>query len=100
MAGERFCVRNSGVSAIVESIIKRMIPNFNSMSKGELRAYVIAHPEDRSAFHTFVVGVASQDENRCTAEASPETFDIPNSNTEVKEVEILIQQKLAQLKAS
>jgi hypothetical protein len=35
-----------------------------------------------------------------TAEASPATFDIPNSNVEVKEVEILIQQKLAQLKMS
>jgi hypothetical protein len=66
--------------------------NFDTMTKGELRAYVIAHPDDRSAFHIFV--------DRFTAEASPETFDIPNSNTEVKEVEILIQQKLAQLKAS
>ncbi len=77
-----------------------MNPDFNTMTKGELRSYVIAHPDDRSAFHTFVVGVASQDENRFTAEASPETFNIPNSNAEVKEVEFLIQQKLAQLKAS
>jgi hypothetical protein len=69
-----------------------MIPDFNAMTKGELRAYVIAHADDRSAFHTFV--------DRFTAEASSETFDIPNSNTEVKEVENLIQQKLAQLKAS
>jgi hypothetical protein len=69
-----------------------MNPSFNSMSKDELRAYVIAHPEDRSAFHTFV--------DRFTAEDSPETFNIPNSNAEVKEVENLIQQKLAQLKAS
>jgi hypothetical protein len=69
-----------------------MNPDFNIMPKGELRAYVIAHPDDRSAFHTFV--------DRFTAEASPETFDIPNSNAEVKEVEILIQQKLTQLKAS
>ncbi len=61
-----------------------------SGSQGELRAYVIAHPNDRSAFHTFV--------DRFTAEASPAMFDSPNSNAEVKEVEILIQQKLAQLK--
>jgi hypothetical protein len=67
-----------------------MNPDFNTMTKGELRAYVIAHPDDQSAFHRFV--------DRFTAEASPETFNIPNSNTEVKEVEILIQQKLAQLK--
>jgi hypothetical protein len=69
-----------------------MNPDFDTMTKGELRDYVITHPDDRSAFRMFV--------DRFTAEASPETFNIPNSNTEVKEVEILIQQKLAQLKAS
>jgi hypothetical protein len=69
-----------------------MNPDFNTMTKGELRAYVIAHPEDRSAFHMFV--------DRFTAEASSTTFDIPISNAEVKEVEILIRQKLAQLKTS
>jgi hypothetical protein len=69
-----------------------MNPNFDTMTKGELRAYVIAHPDDLSAFHTFV--------DRFTADASPETFDLPNSNDEFKQVEILIQQKLAQLKAS
>jgi hypothetical protein len=69
-----------------------MNPDFDTMTKGELRAYVIAHPDDRSAFHLFV--------DRFTAEASPEMFNIPNSNAEVKEVEILIQQKLAQLKMS
>jgi hypothetical protein len=65
-------------------------PNFSVMTKGELRAYVIAHPDDKAAFHTFV--------DRFTAEAPPETFDILNSNTEVEEVEILIRQKLDQLK--
>jgi hypothetical protein len=69
-----------------------MNPDFDTMTKGELRAYVIAHPDDQSAFRMFV--------DRFTAEASPATFDIPNSNAEVKEVEILIQQKLAQLKTS
>jgi hypothetical protein len=69
-----------------------MNPDFDTMTKGELRAYVIAHPDDRSAFRMFV--------DRFTAEASPETFNIPNSNAEVKEVETLIQQKLAQLKTS
>jgi hypothetical protein len=69
-----------------------MNPDFDTMTKGELRAYVIAHPDDQSAFHLFV--------DRFTAEASPEMFNIPNSNAEVKEVEILIQQKLAQLKMS
>jgi hypothetical protein len=69
-----------------------MNPDFDTMTKGELRAYVIAHPDDRSAFRMFV--------DRFTAEASSETFNIPNSNADVKEVEILIQQKLAQLKTS
>ncbi len=69
-----------------------MKPDFDTMTKGELRAYVIAHPDDRSAFHTFV--------DRFTAEASPATYDIPNSNAEVKHVELLIQQKLAQLKTN
>lgn len=67
-------------------------PNFSTMAKGELRAYVIAHPDDKAAFRTFV--------DRFTAEASPETFDIPKSNTDVEEVEMLIRQKLEQLKTS
>lgn len=64
-----------------------MKPNFTTMSKRDLRAYLIAHPEDKDAFHTFV--------DRFTADASPETFDIPNSIDEIKQVEALIRQKLA-----
>ena len=67
-------------------------PDFINMTKIELRAYVIAHPDDRAAFHAFV--------DRFTSEASPQTFDIPKSNAEVEEVEILIRQKLEQLKTS
>lgn len=66
--------------------------DFSAMSKSELRTYVITHPSNKIAFHTFV--------DRFTSEASPETFDIPNSNAELEEVEILIKQKLEQLKAS
>ncbi|MGL5874362.1 MAG: DUF6887 family protein [Xenococcaceae cyanobacterium] len=69
-----------------------MNPDFSTMTKGELRAYVIAHPNNKTAFHAFV--------DRFTAEASPETFDIPNSNAEIEDVEILIQQKLEQLKSN
>jgi hypothetical protein len=69
-----------------------MKSDFNTMTKSELRAYVITHPDDKTAFHIFV--------DRFTAEASPETFDIPNSNSEIEEVEILIKQKLEQPKAS
>ncbi|MEI6331285.1 MAG: hypothetical protein WCP16_18735 [Pseudanabaena sp. ELA645] len=60
------------------------------MSKGELRSYVITHPDNKNAFHAFV--------DRFTANASPETFDVPNSKNEMEEVEILIKQKLEQLK--
>lgn len=69
-----------------------MNPDFNTMTKGELRAYVITHPDDKTAFHTFV--------DRFTAEASSETFDIPNSNAEMEQVEILIREKLERLKMS
>lgn len=67
-----------------------MHPDFSSMTKIELRAYVIAHPNDKAAFHAFV--------DRFTSEASTEIFDIPKSNSEVEEVEILIRKKLEQLK--
>ncbi|MEH2274558.1 MAG: hypothetical protein V7K40_07040 [Nostoc sp.] len=67
-------------------------PDFSSMSKTELRAFVIAYPDNKTAFRAFV--------DRFTSEASPETFDIPKSNTEIEEVEILIKQKLEQLKMS
>jgi hypothetical protein len=67
-------------------------PDYSALTKSELRAYVIAHPDDKVAFHTFV--------DRFTAEASPETFDVPKSIAEVEEVEILIKQKLEQLKTN
>jgi hypothetical protein len=69
-----------------------MNPDFTTMTKGELRAYVITHPDDKTAFHSFV--------DRFTAEASSETFDIPRSNAEVEQVEILIREKLGTLKKS
>lgn len=69
-----------------------MQPDFNTMTRGELRAYIVAHPSDKAAFHAFV--------DRFTAEASPETFDIPNSSAEIEEVEMLIRQRLEQPKTS
>ncbi len=66
--------------------------NFSVMTKIELRAYVIAHPNDKTAFHAFV--------DRFTSEASPETFDLPRSDAEFEELEILIRHKLEQSKMS
>jgi hypothetical protein len=67
-----------------------MEADFSAMTKLELRAYVIAHPNNKIAFHAFV--------DRFTSEADSETFDLPKSNAEVEEVEILIRRKLEQLK--
>jgi hypothetical protein len=68
-----------------------MKPDFSAMTKTELRAFVIAHPDNKAAFRAFV--------DRFTSEASPETFDIPKSSSEIEEVEILIKQKLAEIKS-
>ena len=65
-------------------------PAFNTMTKVELRAYVISYRADEAAFSAFV--------DRFTAEASPATFDIPKSPAEIEEVESLIRQKLEELK--
>lgn len=60
--------------------------DFKKMTKSELRAYVIANPNDQDAFHAFV--------DRFTAEASPETFALPQSKSDVEEIEKLIQEKV------
>ena len=67
-----------------------MKPNFNKMTKKELRAYLVAHPNERDAFYAFV--------DRFTADAPPETFAMPQSQTEIEEIEKLIQQKVQQQK--
>jgi hypothetical protein len=64
--------------------------DFSTMTKGELRAYVIAHPDDRTAFYTFV--------DRFANESSSEIYDLPNSTEEIDRVDFLIKQKLSQLK--
>ena len=68
-----------------------MNPDFTSLTKAELRAYVVAHPDDQRAFHAFV--------DRFTADASPETFSFSNSKAEFEAVEALIRQKIEQRKA-
>lgn len=66
--------------------------NFKTMNKTELRAYLIKHPEDKSAFQAFV--------DRYTSEADPVTYPLAQSSEEIKEVENLIQQRLTQAKSS
>jgi hypothetical protein len=62
--------------------------DFNTMTKKELRAYVIAHPSDKDAFSIFV--------DRFTAKASSETFAMPQSVNEFQDIDRLIKQKLKQ----
>lgn len=62
--------------------------DFDTMTKTELRAYLVAHPNDREAFYAFV--------DRFTSEASPQTFALPQSQAEIEEIEQLIQQKVAE----
>ena len=67
-----------------------MNPDFTTMIKVELRAYVVANPRDRSAFYAFV--------DRFTANVSSETFAVPQSLDEVEAIEKLVQQEVEQLK--
>ncbi|PZO43464.1 MAG: hypothetical protein DCF19_05875 [Pseudanabaena frigida] len=62
--------------------------DFNTMTKKELRAYVIAHPSDKDAFRIFV--------DLFTVNTSSETFAMPQSVKDIQEIESLIQQKLEQ----
>lgn len=62
--------------------------NFNTMTKQELRTYVIKHPSDREAFRIFV--------DRFTVNTSSEIFAMPQSVTDLQEIENLIKQKLEQ----
>ncbi len=66
--------------------------DFNNMNKTELRAYLIKHPEDKSAFQAFV--------DRYTSEADTATHSPAQSLEEIKEVDNLIQQKLTQARNS
>ena len=66
--------------------------DFNIMSKTELRAYLIKHPDNKSAFEAFV--------DRFTSEADPTIYPAPESPEEMQQIDNLIQQKLAQAKRS
>lgn len=67
-----------------------MSADFTTMTKVELRAYVVANPSDRAAFYAFV--------DRFTANAGSETFALPQSPDEVEAIEKLVQQRVEYLK--
>jgi hypothetical protein len=62
--------------------------DFKAMTKKELRAYVIAHPNNKEAFSIFV--------DRFSVKASPETYAMPQSVNEFADIDRLIKQKLEQ----
>ena len=66
--------------------------DFNAMSKTELRAYLIQHPDNKSAFQAFV--------DRFTSDTDSTIYSIPESPEGIKEAERLIKQKLTQAKSS
>lgn len=63
-----------------------MKQDFQTLNKSDLRAYVIAHPDDKEAFYAFV--------DSFTKDATSETFFVPRSTDEVKEIENLVSQKV------
>lgn len=69
-----------------------MKPNFETMTKTELRAYVVAHPHERAAFYAFV--------DRCTTEADDSTYGMPKSQAEIEQINNLIQEKVKQKKST
>ena len=66
--------------------------DFNTMDKTELRAYLIKHPDDESAFQAFV--------DRYTSEADSTTYSMAQSPEAIKEIDNLIRQKLTQAKSN
>ncbi|MDJ0510285.1 MAG: hypothetical protein QNJ64_13680 [Crocosphaera sp.] len=64
-----------------------MTPNFEKMTKTELRAYLIAHPDDKNAFHAFV--------DRYTSDAPSDTYGVAKSPEDIKKIEQLIRQKIS-----
>ena len=66
--------------------------DFNTMTKTELRNYLVKHPDNKSAFQAFV--------DRFTSEADSTINSIPESPEEIKKVERLIEQKLTQAKSN
>ena len=62
--------------------------DFNTMTKTELRNYLVKHPGDKTAFYAFV--------DRFTSEADSNTFAMAQSLEEIQEVDNLIQQRLKQ----
>jgi hypothetical protein len=62
-------------------------PDFATMSRAELRAYVVANPQNQPAFQAFV--------DRATATASPETYDFPRSIDDLAALDAVMGPRIA-----
>ena len=66
--------------------------DFSTMTKAEIRAYLIKHPNDKSAFEAFV--------DSYTAEASSQTYPMAESSEAIQKVEDLIRQKVTESRSN
>jgi hypothetical protein len=62
-------------------------PNFATMSRTGLRAYVVANPHDQQAFQAFV--------DLATATASPETYNFPRSIDDLSDLDAVMGPRIA-----
>jgi hypothetical protein len=69
----------------------RMRTDLQTMTRAELRAYVIDHPNDVEAFHLWV--------DHATAKPPKKIYPPAKTPEDIAEVERLIREKIAQNKA-
>jgi len=70
-----------------------MKPDFNTMSKPELRAYVMAHRNDNEAFYTLVDRFRADSKNNVQ-------YPCPKTPEDLAQMEKAIQAKIEELEKS
>lgn len=68
-----------------------MQPNFDAMTRKELRAYILEHRNDDEAFRIYM--------NRITDEPATETYPAPQSIDDLKHFPELLEKRRQQRKA-
>jgi hypothetical protein len=64
-----------------------MSPDFATMSRTDLRAYVVANPQDQQVLQAVV--------DLATAMASPETYDFPKSIEDLSDLDAVMGPRIA-----
>lgn len=67
-----------------------MKPDFDNLTKAELRHYIVTHPNDREAFYKFVDRFAVDSENRVW-------HPIPKTPEEFAKIPDLVQEQIKKL---